>query len=187
VFADRKYTDCIYKEEGYQQTHSAKAPIAFYGDEEEFLLCVVNLSENKKPGFLRDEVLTRKISKPEPETKAEEAKADPIRISIRALNNSAINRSDETIIEYDNVKYSVVPVIHDDLFWSDFNRTFNLLYNRMYKSGNTPAEDVDTFDHYWNGSDLVNEFVAFRKDFISSDRECAAFVQAAEMFELNKA
>ena len=77
--------------------------------------------------------------------------------------------------------------IHDDLFWNDFCRAFSLLYDRMYKSGNTPAEDVDTFDSYWNGSDLVNEFAAFRHDFIASDRECAAFVQAAEMFGLNKA
>jgi hypothetical protein len=69
--------------------------------------------------------------------------------------------------------------IHE--FAKQFNKEYNFLYdhNDMVAGYNEAVEEGDKFiaEH----GDFVGEFVRYRGDFISSDREVAAF-----MFALNE-
>lgn len=71
--------------------------------------------------------------------------------------------------------------IHE--FIKQFNKEYSFLYdNRDNVAGY--GEAVEAFDamltHDWFKK-FVGEFVDFRKDFISSDREAAAFMFALEV------
>lgn len=70
-------------------------------------------------------------------------------------------------------------------FLKQFNKEYNFLYNSdSYVAGYDEA--VTAFDEFLatpNGNRLVREFVKYRQDFISSDREAAAFMFALSTFE----
>ena len=70
-----------------------------------------------------------------------------------------------------------------------FNEKFGAEYSFLYDNDDNVAgydEAVDAFDEMVSNSDafkkFVGEFVNWRKDFISSDREAAAFMFACESF-----
>ena len=66
----------------------------------------------------------------------------------------------------------------------DFLEKFNDEYKFLYDSNGTvygEKEAVKAFDDFVKQhGDFVREFVAFRGDFISSDREAAAFMFALD-------
>lgn len=66
----------------------------------------------------------------------------------------------------------------------DFLEKFNDEYKFLYDSNGTVCgekEAVKAFDGFVKQhGDFVREFVAFRGDFISSDREAAAFMFALD-------
>lgn len=66
----------------------------------------------------------------------------------------------------------------------DFLEKFNDEYKFLYDSNGTVCEEkeaVKAFDDFVKQhGDFVREFVAFRGDFISSDREAAAFMFALD-------
>lgn len=65
-------------------------------------------------------------------------------------------------------------------FLKEFNEEYDFLYEHDYVAGYDEA--VEEFDIFAKkNSSFVCEFVKYRKDFISSDREAAAF-----MFALSK-
>ena len=68
-------------------------------------------------------------------------------------------------------------------FAEQFRKEYNFLYNNRDNVAGY-REAVDEFDamlkHDWFKK-FVGEFVDFRKDFISSDREAAAFMFALEV------
>lgn len=68
-------------------------------------------------------------------------------------------------------------------FAEQFGKEYDFLYNaRGIVAGESEA--VDEFDRLLNSSEqfrnFVGEFAAFRHDFISSDREAAAFMFALD-------
>lgn len=67
-------------------------------------------------------------------------------------------------------------------FLEKFNSEYNFLYdNRDCVAGFSEA--VDAFDSFLEShKSFVSEFVRFRGDIISSDREAAAFMFALESF-----
>lgn len=62
-------------------------------------------------------------------------------------------------------------------------------FNKEYKSvcdhrGTDFSETVDEFDNFYlSHKTFVRDFVKFRGDILSSDRECAAFMSALSYFE----
>lgn len=66
----------------------------------------------------------------------------------------------------------------------DFSKRFSKEYKFLYDNRNNVAgyrEAVDAFDDFAKAhGDFVCEFVKFRGDFISSDREAAAFMFALD-------
>lgn len=66
----------------------------------------------------------------------------------------------------------------------EFLEKFNIEYDFLYENGDHVAgfrEAVDAFDTFCkDNSKFVSEFVKFRGDFISSDREAAAFMFALD-------
>ncbi len=66
----------------------------------------------------------------------------------------------------------------------DFLEKFNNEYKFLYDSNGTVCgekEAVKAFDNFVKQhGDFVREFVVFRGDFISSDREAAAFMFALD-------
>ena len=70
-------------------------------------------------------------------------------------------------------------------FLHKFNKEYNFLYEADVNHKIVPGYDeaVDAFDSFimFNG-DFVGEFAKYRGDFISSDREAAAFMFAMEEF-----
>lgn len=71
-------------------------------------------------------------------------------------------------------------------FLKKFNQEYNFPYNaRSYVAGYDEA--VQAFDDFLGSNKkLVADFASFRKDFISSDREAAAFMFALDYFENNQ-
>ena len=68
-------------------------------------------------------------------------------------------------------------------FAEQFAKEYDFLYeNHDNVAGYDGA--VDYFDDILNGSELVKNFVEYRQDFISSDREAAAFAFACESLGL---
>lgn len=70
----------------------------------------------------------------------------------------------------------------------EFSKQFKKEYNFLYENYDNVAgydEAVGEFDYLIennkNFQDFVGEFAAYRKDFISSDREAAAFMFALEV------
>lgn len=65
-----------------------------------------------------------------------------------------------------------------------FKKQFEKEYNFLYKNRNNVAgyeEAVSAFDEFVkDNSEFVGEFAKYRNDFISSDREAAAFMFALE-------
>jgi hypothetical protein len=69
-------------------------------------------------------------------------------------------------------------------FLCKFNETYNELYERK-DAVKGMQEAVQTFDRFLaEHKTPVAEFVRFRGDFISSDREAAAFVYTCQAFGL---
>lgn len=69
--------------------------------------------------------------------------------------------------------------IHE--FLKQFNKEYNFLYEHDYVAGQNEA--VAEFDKCMENESFarfVGEFARFRNDFISSDREAAAFMFALE-------
>lgn len=67
----------------------------------------------------------------------------------------------------------------------DFLLQFNKEYNFLYENNNVVGyeEAVTAFDEFVKiHKDFVCEFVTYRNDIISSDREAAAFMFALETF-----
>lgn len=68
-----------------------------------------------------------------------------------------------------------------------FHEQFQKEYKFLYDHNDRVAgyrEAVDTFDGFVSSHpDFVREFVLYRGDFISSDREAAAFMFALEVLE----
>ena len=68
-----------------------------------------------------------------------------------------------------------------------FLKQFNKEYAFLYQHGPAVAgyrEAVDAFDEFVVAhGDFVSEFARYRGDFISSDREAAAFMFALEVLE----
>lgn len=68
-----------------------------------------------------------------------------------------------------------------------FLEQFNKEYSFLYENDDNVAgyeEAVDAFDEFLESQKkFVSEFVKFRGDFISSDREAAAFMFALSDFE----
>ena len=66
-----------------------------------------------------------------------------------------------------------------------FNAQFDKEYDFLYKNNNRVAgynEAVEAFDVFVaSHGDFVDEFAKYRGDFISSDREAAAFMFAMEV------
>lgn len=65
-------------------------------------------------------------------------------------------------------------------FLKKFNQEYDFLYdNRDHVAGVNEA--ISAFDEFFtNNKDFVIEFVKFRGDIVSSDREAAAFMFAME-------
>lgn len=67
-------------------------------------------------------------------------------------------------------------------FYEKFKKEYSFLYNSpAYVAGYNEA--VDAFDEFikdGNNASFVREFVNYRGDFISSDREAAAFMFALD-------
>lgn len=62
-------------------------------------------------------------------------------------------------------------------FLDQFNKEYEFLYNHNNVAGYDEA--VTAFDEFApNHKEFVSEFVKYRGDFISSDREAAAFMFA---------
>ena len=63
-----------------------------------------------------------------------------------------------------------------------FAKQFNKEYDFLYENGDNVAgydEAVDAFDDFVkDNGEFVGEFAKFRGDFVSSDREAAAFMFA---------
>lgn len=63
-----------------------------------------------------------------------------------------------------------------------FLDTFNAIYNELYEASDNVAgfaEAVSFFDEFTKQQpEFIQEFVKFRGDFISSDREAASFAYA---------
>lgn len=72
--------------------------------------------------------------------------------------------------------------INIEQFYKEFRKEYEFLYeNKDMVAGYQEA--VDAFDEFAPGhKDFVSEFVAYRMDFISSDREAAAFMFAMEKY-----
>lgn len=67
-------------------------------------------------------------------------------------------------------------------FTKQFNKEYKFLYdNDDYVAGYREA--VEAFDNFVSEhAEFVGEFVDYRRDFVSSDREAAAFMFALEQF-----
>lgn len=67
--------------------------------------------------------------------------------------------------------------INIEQFLREFNDEYNFLYENDYVAGYEEA--IEEFDNFakQNGS-FIYKFVKYRGDFISSDREAAAFMFA---------
>lgn len=66
-------------------------------------------------------------------------------------------------------------------FLDQFNKEYEFLYNHNNVAGYKEA--VTAFDEFLpNHKEFVGEFVKYRGDFISSDREAAAFMFALSVF-----
>ena len=66
-----------------------------------------------------------------------------------------------------------------DALANQFSKEYDFLYaNRDNVAGYDGA--VNYFDEVLNGTELVKNFVEYRQDFISSDREAAAFAFACD-------
>ena len=72
--------------------------------------------------------------------------------------------------------------INIEKFYEEYCKEYNFLYeNNDNVAGYTEA--VQAFDQFLRDhKDFVSEFVWYRKDFISSDREAAAFMFAMEKY-----
>lgn len=74
----------------------------------------------------------------------------------------------------------------------EFSNQFNKEYDFLYENDDRVAgyeEAVDAFDMFISkpdGQKFVGEFVNYREDFISSDREVASFMFALEHFEMEE-
>lgn len=70
-------------------------------------------------------------------------------------------------------------------FAKQFNKEYKFLYdNDDYVAGYREA--VEAFDNFVEKhAEFVGEFVDYRRDFVSSDREAAAFMFALETLEDN--
>lgn len=80
--------------------------------------------------------------------------------------------------------------INIEQFTEEFRKQYSFLYN---SDGYVPGYDeaVEAFDSFIEKhADFVGEFVNYRHDFISSDREAAAFMFALDLliddFDLDK-
>lgn len=71
-----------------------------------------------------------------------------------------------------------------------FNAQFNKEYNFLYDHDDNVAgyeEAVNAFDEFISSPEnqkFVGEFVRYRGDYVSSDREAASFMFALESFEM---
>lgn len=76
--------------------------------------------------------------------------------------------------------------INNAEFLKKFNQEYNFLYNAPgYVAGCDEA--VQAFDNFLKSNKkLVADFASFREDFISSDREAAAFMFALNSLENNQ-
>lgn len=64
-------------------------------------------------------------------------------------------------------------------FLEKFEQEYDFLYDHEYVAGTKEA--VEAFDKFLKDhGDFVGEFAKFRGDFISSDREAAAFMFALD-------
>lgn len=74
-----------------------------------------------------------------------------------------------------------------------FSEKFKKEYNFLYEHGNVAGYDeaVNEFDKMMQNNDsfskFVCDFVKYRGDYISSDREAAAFMFALESMEMEEA
>ena len=67
-----------------------------------------------------------------------------------------------------------------DKFLNQFNKEYNFLYDNNDNVAGF-REAVQAFDEFLpDHRDFVSEFCQYRQDFISSDREAAAFMFALE-------
>ena len=74
--------------------------------------------------------------------------------------------------------------INIEKFLKDFNKEYNFLYNN---DDNVVGYDEalmewDYFVEKKNNKEFIREFVLYRGDFISSDREAVAFMFAMEKY-----
>lgn len=69
-------------------------------------------------------------------------------------------------------------------FAKRFGKAYDFLYNGDYEDTYEYREAVNAFDEMCKNNEsfaaFVREYVQFRKDYISSDREAAAFMLALE-------
>lgn len=71
--------------------------------------------------------------------------------------------------------------INIDRFMYQFNKEYNFLYENDDNVAGY-MEALNAFDEFLpEHKDFVAEFVEYRKDFISSDREAVAFMFALEV------
>lgn len=67
-------------------------------------------------------------------------------------------------------------------FAKQFQKEYNFLYDHDRVAGMDEA--VEAFDKFVKGhEDFIREFIKYRGDLISSDREAAAFMFALERLE----
>lgn len=182
VFANKIYCNMIVNGSIKQEKASGKHGILFESGNgaEKLLVLPVWCDNYQRPDILKDPQPEQKKPEPEAIQEAEET------INIRAINNRAAF-DDSLRVLLDNKLYKIQPQNYDDLFLSDLRYNFDREYTKMYNNnGYIDKEAAEEFDNIWNGSQLVNEFCAFRKDFISSEREAAAFARAARLMNLEQ-
>lgn len=75
--------------------------------------------------------------------------------------------------------------INIDEFTKQFNKEYNFLYdnNDCVAGYNEAVKAFDSFINNDNNANFVSEFARYCGDFISSDREAAAFMFALEIIE----
>lgn len=74
--------------------------------------------------------------------------------------------------------------INIDIFMRQFQKEYDFLYNNDHMAGYSEA--VRAFDDFMKSEEnkkFVGDFVKYRGDFISSDREAAAFMFALDVLK----
>lgn len=72
--------------------------------------------------------------------------------------------------------------------WKQFLITFNRNYEDLWKHATKDdwhklAERFDIYMHAGNNVEFIREFIDYRKKYITSDLECAAFMKTLNKFK----